>query len=184
MIDNTPGAPGIPGEGPAEDGEQRDLADVPAVEVIGTLAVHLMSAAAVKLGLAEAGDTGQADAAYRLAEELGRDCGAVRLSHDARRMRSRLTERRAAAPGPAPDRADTDTWHKLSALTNREREIAIAASTGKKTREIAADLHLSPRTVDVHLTRIYRKLDLTSRAALAKLITEMELRVPASLRCN
>ena len=36
--------------------EQRDLADVPAVEVIGTLAVHLMSAAAVKLGLAENGE--------------------------------------------------------------------------------------------------------------------------------
>jgi len=34
----------------------RDIADVPAVEVITTLAVHLMSAAAVKLGLAEDGD--------------------------------------------------------------------------------------------------------------------------------
>jgi hypothetical protein len=31
----------------------RDLADVPAVEVLGTTAVHLMSAAAVHLGLAE-----------------------------------------------------------------------------------------------------------------------------------
>lgn len=56
MIDNTPGAPGIPAEGPADDAGQRDLADVPAVEVIGTLAVHLMSAAAVKLGLAENGE--------------------------------------------------------------------------------------------------------------------------------
>lgn len=40
-------------------GEQRDLAEVPAVEVIGTLAVHLMSAAAVKLGLAEGGEADQ-----------------------------------------------------------------------------------------------------------------------------
>ncbi len=31
----------------------RDVADVPAVEVLGTTAVHLMSAAAVHLGLAE-----------------------------------------------------------------------------------------------------------------------------------
>lgn len=31
----------------------RDVADVPAVEVLGTAAVHLMSAAAVHLGLAE-----------------------------------------------------------------------------------------------------------------------------------
>jgi hypothetical protein len=35
------------------DEEIRDIADVPAVELINTVAVHLMSAAAVKLGLAE-----------------------------------------------------------------------------------------------------------------------------------
>lgn len=35
----------------------RDIADVPAVEVITTAAVHLMSAAAVKCGLAEEGES-------------------------------------------------------------------------------------------------------------------------------
>ena len=35
----------------------RDIADVPAVEVITTAAVHLMSAAAVKVGLADAPET-------------------------------------------------------------------------------------------------------------------------------
>lgn len=33
--------------------ETRDIADVPAVEVINTVAVHLLSAAAVKVGLAD-----------------------------------------------------------------------------------------------------------------------------------
>ncbi len=33
--------------------EARDIADVPAVEVINTVAVHLLSAAAVKVGLAD-----------------------------------------------------------------------------------------------------------------------------------
>ena len=57
MTDNTPRASDIPAAVSADDlAEQRDLADVPAVEVIGTLAVHLMSAAAVKLGLAENGE--------------------------------------------------------------------------------------------------------------------------------
>jgi hypothetical protein len=37
--------------------EIRDIADVPAVEVINTVAVHLMSAAAVKVGLADDPDT-------------------------------------------------------------------------------------------------------------------------------
>ncbi|WP_269854996.1 DUF1844 domain-containing protein [Streptomyces sp. RPT161] len=41
--------------GPDFDTMTRDIADVPAVEVITTVAVHLMSAAAVNLGLAEEG---------------------------------------------------------------------------------------------------------------------------------
>jgi len=36
--------------------ETRDIAEVPAVELINTVAVHLMSAAAVKLGLADSPD--------------------------------------------------------------------------------------------------------------------------------
>ena len=47
-----------PNPGPLPDIEQatRDIAEVPAVEVITTAAVHLMSAAAVKCGLAEGPD--------------------------------------------------------------------------------------------------------------------------------
>lgn len=45
----------MPPERPAEVPELRDLADVPAAEVISSVAVHLMSAAAVKCGLTEAG---------------------------------------------------------------------------------------------------------------------------------
>ena len=57
MTDNTPEPQDIPeAGGTASPAEQRDLADVPAVEVIGTVTVHLMSAAAVKLGLAENGE--------------------------------------------------------------------------------------------------------------------------------
>jgi hypothetical protein len=41
---------------PNPDELARDIADVPAVEVITTVAVHLMSSAAVNLGLAEGGE--------------------------------------------------------------------------------------------------------------------------------
>src|SRR5690554_4765977 len=47
MAESTPDAT------PAHETELRDIADVPAVTVIQTAAVHLMSAAAVKCGLAE-----------------------------------------------------------------------------------------------------------------------------------
>jgi hypothetical protein len=46
-------APETPGHAPDFDSMTRDIAEVPAVEVITTVAVHLMSSAAVNLGLAE-----------------------------------------------------------------------------------------------------------------------------------
>jgi hypothetical protein len=51
MTDSTPPGSGAPDFSGRPDA--RDLADVPAVEVIATLAVHLMTAAAVQLGLGE-----------------------------------------------------------------------------------------------------------------------------------
>ncbi|MFE7513914.1 AAA family ATPase [Streptomyces sp. NPDC057540] len=58
----------------------------------------------------------------------------------------------------------------LEVLTGREREVAREAGTGRRTREIAEALGLSPRTVEVHLSRIYRKLEIGSRAELARLM--------------
>lgn len=50
---------------------ERDLADVPAAEVIATTAVHLMSAAAVKTGLGEEGDAAKdLDEARKLIQAL------------------------------------------------------------------------------------------------------------------
>lgn len=49
-------ATGPSGQSPDFDSLTRDIADVPAVEVITTVAVHLMSSAAVNLGLAEEGE--------------------------------------------------------------------------------------------------------------------------------
>ncbi|MCY0925127.1 DUF1844 domain-containing protein [Streptomyces sp. H27-H1] len=47
----TSGATAAPSAAPDYDDMTRDIADVPAVEVITTVAVHLLSAAAVNLGL-------------------------------------------------------------------------------------------------------------------------------------
>ncbi len=52
MSDATPTS----SENPGFDAMARDIAEVPAVEVIVTVAVNLMSAAAVKLGLTEEGE--------------------------------------------------------------------------------------------------------------------------------
>jgi hypothetical protein len=57
-MSSQPETPGVSdrADGPDFDDLTRDIADVPAVEVITTVAVHLMSAAAVNLGLAEGGE--------------------------------------------------------------------------------------------------------------------------------
>ncbi|MGW7100657.1 DUF1844 domain-containing protein, partial [Streptomyces sp. NPDC054838] len=51
MTDATPTPATEAGQAPDYDAMTRDIADVPAVEVITTVAVHLLSAAAVNLGL-------------------------------------------------------------------------------------------------------------------------------------
>ena len=54
------------------DGALRDIGEVPAVEVISTVAVHLMSAAAVKCGLGEEGSASlDLDEARKLINALG-----------------------------------------------------------------------------------------------------------------
>jgi DNA-binding CsgD family transcriptional regulator len=52
-------------------------------------------------------------------------------------------------------------------LTPREREVARCAGSGMSNREIAAQLGISPATVDVHLNHIFQKLGIRRRAELA-----------------
>ena len=52
-------------------------------------------------------------------------------------------------------------------LTPQEQAVARLVATGKTNREVAAELLLSVKTVEVHLTRIYAKLGVSSRSQLA-----------------
>ncbi|MFC8226408.1 AAA family ATPase [Streptomyces sp. NPDC057287] len=74
---------------------------------------------------------------------------------------------RAGARGRAGRDAEA-----LDELTLREKEVADLAGRGLKTRDIAGRLLVSPRTVDAHLTRIYSKLGVNTRAALVRLLAD------------
>ena len=52
-------------------------------------------------------------------------------------------------------------------LTPQELQVALIVARGATNREAGAALFLTPKTVEFHLAKIYRKLDLRSRTELA-----------------
>ncbi|GAA1756354.1 ATP-binding protein [Agromyces humatus] len=94
----------------------------------------------------------------RTAHELLADMGAEAFAaRAARELRATGEHPRARATQP------TD------ALTAQELHIARLVATGATSREVGAQLFLSPRTIEAHLRSIFRKLGITSRRQLREL---------------
>jgi DNA-binding CsgD family transcriptional regulator len=77
---------------------------------------------------------------------------------------------RLPALAPAPPAA------LPAGLTVREAEVLRLVATGQSSKEIAGQLCLSPRTINAHLTTIYRKLDVASRGAAIRFALDHGLR--------
>jgi DNA-binding NarL/FixJ family response regulator len=73
------------------------------------------------------------------------------------------------ASGETARKRDPST---LTQLTPQELQIARLVGAGKTNREIAAELFLSPRTIDYHLHKVFTKLGMSSRAELVRLDAE------------
>jgi DNA-binding NarL/FixJ family response regulator len=65
-------------------------------------------------------------------------------------------------------------------LTERERQVALLAARGRTSPEIAGELYLSVRTVDTHLSRVYRKLMVEGRHQLAEAMGIADGRPPGA----
>ena len=70
-----------------------------------------------------------------------------------------------AATGETARRRDVSTTDEL---TPQELHIAQLLASGQTTREAAASLFLSPKTIEYHLRSIYRKLGVKSREELTR----------------
>lgn len=138
-------------------------ADAPALEE--SVAVLAGSPARLEYArsLAELGrfrlDRRQRDEARRLLREayvIAMDCGAAPL---VARIDEALMMSGARRPRPRP--------RGVAALTAQERRIAELAAAGATNKEIAQALFLIQRTVETHLTSVYRKLGIDGRRMLA-----------------
>ena len=105
-------------------------------------------------------------AAYRDARRLG----ARPLAAEAAREVAALGE---SVVGRLGRRAEADA--DGGGLSRREREVVRLLAAGRTNREIAAELVLSPRTVDMHVRNILRKLDSRSRLEAARRAAEAGL---------
>ncbi|MFJ1967157.1 AAA family ATPase [Streptomyces sp. NPDC087903] len=117
------------------------------------------------LASVQASAAGEGPSAVAMWERACRiaDAGGARL----------LSDLAALVRPQAPElpRAPTE----LDQLTAREGEIAELVAEGLSNQAIATKLYLSRRTVETHLSAIYRKTSVSSRSALAALMTRAAL---------
>jgi DNA-binding CsgD family transcriptional regulator len=124
-------------------------------------AIRLLEMAHARLELAEVlcdyGDRLIAHGNQAVAREIYRRARATAVDVGGTVLARRADESMSGAA--APDDVEP-------VLTPVEAEVARLVRTGSSNREIAAKLAMSTRTVELHLTRIYRKFGLTGRREL------------------
>jgi DNA-binding NarL/FixJ family response regulator len=130
-----------------------------------------LSSAAQVLAAADMAFAMSEDRPYRPA--LGRQVIARELVAEAAagRLDSRAVDAVLASLG-LPNRTAPAESHGLS---ERELEVAQLLARGKSNKEIGAQLHISPRTVQVHVGRIFEKLKVRSRAGAAIWLIQHDL---------
>ncbi|MFG3708263.1 AAA family ATPase [Micromonospora sp. NPDC047670] len=108
--------------------------------------------------LQRAGDSARARLLVRRAYQLAQDCGASVLAQ-------RLIRREPGSGLPAYPSA-AEMQEPDDGLSDAERRVAALAAQGHTNRQISSKLFITVSTVEQHLTRVYRKLDVKRRTDL------------------
>jgi class 3 adenylate cyclase/DNA-binding CsgD family transcriptional regulator/RecA/RadA recombinase len=152
--------------GLAEGGDDGIILLREAVAVLEPAEARLEHARAlVELGAAlrRANHRSESREPLRRGLELATACGATPLAERA--------ETELLATGARPRRI---ALSGVESLTPSERRVAEMAAAGSTNREIAQALFVTPKTVEVHLSSVYRKLDIHSRRQLSRALTQPE----------
>ena len=99
--------------------------------------------------------------------------GELRAAYDffSDRGMSAFAERARVELQATGEHARQRTVDTVDELTPQEARISRLVARGYTNREIAAQLFISPSTVEYHLRKVFRKLDVTSRTQLARRIS-------------
>lgn len=125
---------------------------------------HAKALADLGAALRRSGHRVQARDPLRRALDLATACGATAM---AGRVRGELV-----AAGARPRRNELTG---PQSLTPSERRVAVLAVTQATNREIAQTLFITPKTVEVHLGSVYRKLGISTRTRLASVLGPLEV---------
>jgi DNA-binding CsgD family transcriptional regulator len=87
----------------------------------------------------------------------------------ARRCRTLLAGTGAPVPRRGPGTAEVPVPLRALGVTGRELDVLRLVAAGRSTREIGASLHLSTKTVERHLSRLFDRTGVRNRGALGDL---------------
>jgi DNA-binding NarL/FixJ family response regulator len=153
-------------------------ADPPAAYDLAVAAADALSAGGMALDAARAtlagaaalaarGDPDRACTEARAAQAAFRSCGAAPAARSAAGLRRRMA---ASRSGSGRGRGDPAGYGAMIALTRREQQVASLVSHGLTNRAIAERLHVTDKTVEMHLSNIFAKLGVSTRTEAAAIL--------------
>ncbi|HEU6446100.1 MAG TPA: LuxR C-terminal-related transcriptional regulator, partial [Gaiellaceae bacterium] len=155
----------------------RALASADAAHEVGAPIEAALSRTLAGRALAQAGQSDQAVSELQRAAAAFDECGAVRYRDSAERELGKL--------GHRPHRrthAGKSDGTGIDSLTERELQLARLVVDRKTNPQIAAELFLSQKTVETHLRNIFRKIGVSTRVELARVLVRADDGARASSR--
>jgi DNA-binding CsgD family transcriptional regulator len=155
--------------GDAASAADRALASAAAADAVGVPVEAALSRTLAGRALAQAGERDRAVTELERAATAFHACGARRYrdaaDHELRRLGQRVHRRTQPGQGDAIG---------VAALTEREEQVARLVVDRRTNPEIAETLFLSPKTIETHMRNIFRKLDVASRADVARAVEQSD----------
>jgi DNA-binding NarL/FixJ family response regulator len=148
---------------------ERALASTAGAGEVGARVEAALSRTLAGRALAAAGDADRAAGELQVAADELDACGARRYRDEAERELGRL--------GLRPHRRSrrgTTGGTGVESLTARELEVARLIVDRRTNPEIAAELYLSPKTVETHVGHLFQKLDVSSRVEVARVVERLD----------